>query len=381
MLLAKPSSPSTRRRRVVIVTTVVTLALCAYFWHVLYNVGDWARQTSPLSYQYWVQQEFVSTKSELDCFYGRTPLDATTPTPPEPIPNHVHFIFGLANPYEDPHAGTFDFIAYLAVRSAVLGIRADKISLHYTYLADPPAPEPNKDPFSNPWVNRLKDDITLVYHSPEEMNALKNQPGAHWQPAHISDILRLRLLQEQGGIYLDLDAFGLRPFTDLLRSPRDMIMGHEGGNRGGLCNAIMVARKNSAFIERWASEYNDVDLSREWNYHSVLLPKQLQMQNPDEVCALSPSALFWPTWTFSHVRWMHEPLTTHQARVWAAEIESNGGSLFGEQLAYHAWSQMSWDKYLSKLTPEIVRSRDTRFNLMVRRFLHPDLGVQGGAQP
>ncbi|KAI0490278.1 hypothetical protein F4859DRAFT_2726 [Xylaria cf. heliscus] len=365
-----------RRRSSVIVLVILAVLLAPYIWPLLYTFGDWIRQTNPWSEQYQVQQDFVSTQDELDCLFGRTPPAATNPTiETDLIPNHVHFIFGLSNPYVEPRVGTFNFISYLAVRSAVVGMRAQNISLHYTYLADPPAPEPNKNPFSNRWVDRLKDDITLVYHSPEEMAALKNQPGAHWQAAHISDILRLHLLREQGGIYLDIDVFGLRPFTDLLRSPRDIIMGHEGGNRAGLCNAIMVARKNSTFIDRWLAEYNHVDLSHEWNFHSVILPKKLQLQNPDDICALPPSTFFWPTWTWHHVQWMHEPLTRQQARQWATEIDRNGGSLFSEQLGYHAWSQMSWDRYLSGLTPEIVRTRDTRFNLLVRRFLQDDVGA------
>ncbi|KAI1171905.1 hypothetical protein F4777DRAFT_563820 [Nemania sp. FL0916] len=373
-----------RGQRVRLVLAIIVIVLLVpYVWPFLYNLGDWVRQTNPWSEQYRVQQDFVSTTDELDCLYGRTrPAPETAhvnelefPAESEPIPNHVHFIFGLSNPYDDPRVGTFNFISYLAIRSAVVGIRADNISLHYTYLAHPPAPEPNKNPFSNRWVRRLKDDITLVYHSPAEMDALKNQPGAHWQAAHVSDLLRLKLLREQGGIYLDIDSFGLRPFTDLLRSPRDMIMGHEGGNRGGLCNAIMVARKNSTFIDRWAAEYSNVDLSHEWNFHSVILPKKLQMQNPDDICALPPSTFFWPTWTWHHVQWMHEPLTRQQARQWTVEIHRNGGSLFGEQLAYHAWSQMAWDRFLSRLTPEMIRTRDTRFNLLVRRFLHEDVGA------
>ncbi|KAI1437437.1 hypothetical protein GGR50DRAFT_645016 [Xylaria sp. CBS 124048] len=368
----------------VLVIVISVLFLGPYVWPCLYYFGDWVRQTNPWSYQYEVQQDFVSTNDELDCLYGRTPPLAThslslaeiEPSPiPIPIPNHVHFIFGLSNPYDDPHVGTFNFISYLAVRSAIVGMRAENISLHYTYLADPPSPEPNEDPYSNRWVRYLKDDITLAYHSPEEMEALKDQPGAHWQAAHISDILRLKLLREQGGIYLDIDAFGLRPFTDLLKSPRDMIMGHEGGNRGGLCNAIMVARKNSTFIDRWAAEYNHVDLSHEWNFHSVILPKRLQLQSSDDICALPPSTFFWPTWTWHHVQWMHEALTRQQARQWTAEIYRNGGSLFAEQLAYHSWSQMAWDRYLKHLTPEIIRTRDTRFNLLVRRFLQDNVNA------
>ncbi|KAI2643547.1 hypothetical protein GGS21DRAFT_496944 [Xylaria nigripes] len=376
VLSGKISLLHPRRTRHIIFVVIVVLCFVPYTWPLLYSFGDWVRQTNPWSYQYQIQQDFVSTSDELDCLYGRTrPTIVDSPADLEPIPNHVHFIFGLSNPYDDPHVGTFNFISYLAVRSAIVGMQADNISLHYTYLADPPSHEPNKDPYSNRWIYRLKDDITLTYHSPEEMDALKNQPGVHWQAAHISDILRLKLLREQGGIYLDIDAFGLRPFTDLLRSPRDMIMGHEGGNRGGLCNAIMVARKNSTFIDRWAAEYNNVDLSHEWNFHSVILPKRLQLQKPDDICALPPSTFFWPTWTWRHVQWMHEPLTRQQARQWTAEIYRNGGSLFGEQLAYHAWSQMAWDRYLKYLTPDRVRTRDTRFNLLMRRFLQDDVGV------
>ncbi|CAJ2510414.1 Uu.00g051170.m01.CDS01 [Anthostomella pinea] len=367
---------SFRRKRNFTILTIVSLGLFGPFiLPSIINLGARIRQTHPFSYQWTVQQDFVSTKDELDCLYGRLPPStASSDVEIEPIPNHVHFIYGLSNPYVKPGAGTFDFLCYLAVRSAIVGMKADKVSLHYTYLADPPAPEPNTSPLSNPWIYRLKDDVTLEYHSPEEMAALKSSPGATWQAAHISDILRLKLLQEQGGIYLDMDAYGLRPFTDLLKSPRGMIMGHEGGDRGGLCNAIMVARQNSTFIDRWFGEYNNVDLSKEWNYHSVRVPKQIQLAHADEVCALPPSSFFWPTWTWHHVEWMHQPLSADEARHWAVEMEKNGGSLYGEQLAYHAWSQMAWDRYLKKLTPEVVRTRDTRFNLMVRGFLQDDLG-------
>ncbi|KAI0145073.1 glycosyltransferase family 32 protein [Xylariaceae sp. FL1272] len=365
-----------RRRRTLIATLLVFSFIAAFEWRYFYDLGDWVRQTRPYSYQYEVQKEFTPTQEELDCLHGVTPA---TKSNIDPIPNHVHFIFGLANPYEKRNAGTFDFLAFLAVRSASVGIKAERVFLHYTYLADPPSPEPNKDPYSNPWVSRLKENITLVYHSPEEIDALKDRAEANWQAAHVSDVLRLKILSEQGGIYLDIDAFGLRPFTDVLKSPRDMIMGHEGGNRAGLCNAIMVARAGSSFIERWTAAYDSVDLTREWNYHSVLLPKEMQMQTPDDICTLPPDSFFWPTWTWKHVDWMHESIDKTEADHWASEIERHGGSLFENQLAYHGWSQMSWNRYLKHLTPEIIRTHDTRFNLMVRRFLLDDMGNDLGS--
>lgn len=105
----------------------------------------------------------------------------------------------------------------------------------------------------------------------------------------------------------------------------------------------------------------------------MLLPKELADAHPREVCALAPDAFFWPTWTWRHIEWMHEPLSGLEAARWRAEIERHGGSLFENQLAYHAWGQMAWDRHLKTLTPAVVRTRDTRFNLMLRRFLEDDL--------
>jgi mannosyltransferase OCH1-like enzyme len=60
-----------------------------------------------------------------------------------------------------------------------------------------------------------------------------------------SDILRLELLRQHGGIYADIDFECVRPFGDLL--PEDcFIYGDEGPYRPG--NAIMAARKGHPFL-------------------------------------------------------------------------------------------------------------------------------------
>ncbi|KAK3316203.1 hypothetical protein B0H66DRAFT_625122 [Apodospora peruviana] len=354
----------------------------------LYRIGDYVRQTNPWSGQKYVELAFSPIQAELACLYGhpipgadshyrdehgvqvstaRTNTTAVT----EPIPNIVHFIFGLQNPLRNPQAGHFDFLCYLAVRSAIVSLRPDTIYLHYTYL---PSDHSNNntnvdDPMNNPWIRRLSKHIRLIHHPPPATD------NNNIQYSHLSDMMRLQFLLEKGGIYLDMDAFALRSFHDLLNPPagRDVVLGHEGGNRWGLCNGIMAARPNSTFVSRWLASYEHVDFSREWNYHSVRLPKKLAGLHPSEICALAPDAFFWPTWTWRHVHWMHEELDTNTTQFWQEKIDRHGGSLFGNQVAYHAWSQMAWDRHLSGLTPEVVRRKDTRFNLLVRQFMEEDL--------
>ncbi|OIW24436.1 hypothetical protein CONLIGDRAFT_623286 [Coniochaeta ligniaria NRRL 30616] len=333
--------------------------------------GDYVRQTNPFSGQKDIELAFIPTESELACLNGIYDAKVTRPSDgqaTEPIPNIVHFIFGLKNPLYHADAGHFDFLSYLAVRSALVSLYPEQLFIHYTYLAEPPSEDANADPLTNPWIRRLMrhSSVKLVHHKPDVSDT---------QYAHLSDTMRLEFLLEQGGIYLDIDAFALRPFDDIRTAPhpRDIVLGHEGGNRWGLCNAVIAARPNSTFVSRWLDSYSTVDFTHEWNYHSVLLPKEMADRYPEELCALAPDAFFWPTWTWRHVEWMHQPLSREEARYWQKEIEANSGSLFKNQLAYHSWNQMSYDRHLKGLTPDAVRTKDTRFNLLVRRFVEDDL--------
>jgi hypothetical protein len=66
---------------------------------------------------------------------------------------------------------------------------------------------------------------------------------------------------------------------------------------------------------------------------------------------------------------MHELLNEEEVVETEERLERNGGSLYDGQLAYHAWNQISWSLYLSGLNDEKVSQRDTRFNIMMRRFI------------
>lgn len=292
---------------------------------------------------------FGITPLEYACQYDALQYDG--PSKP-PIPNIVHFIIGL-------HDSELSFPAYLSIRSALQILQPDTVKLHHTENLN----EQNKH------IQTLLSDprVHLVQH---DASAVKEAMRGSAHYAHLSDILRLQLLYSEGGIYLDADAYVLQPFDSLLRSPRDVVMGHEGGDRSGLTNAIILARPGASFIARWIESYADFE-EGEWNQHSVLLPAKMAVEpgHEDEVCRLSPHAFFWPTWTRPHIRWMHEPLSARDFVATKMELEANNGSLIEGQMAYHGWNSLAWEKYFSNMDEQSVRTKATRFNLMVRRFL------------
>lgn len=298
----------------------------------------------------------------MKCLAGTLPLNSSTTVgkavekekTKQPISKTVHFIWGLKEG-RGSHA-RFGFLEYLSIRSALIAIKPKEVIIHHAALDK-----------SSIWFKKLERRITLQYHDPKKDKVLIKTKG--WQAAHRADLLRLEILKGKGGIYLDLDVLALRSFDTLLKGSRDMVMGMEGGNRAGMANAVIISRPNAKFLDRWIESYSSFSPNTEWNYHSVTLPLAMSKQFPDEICALSPTGFFWPTWTNVHVEFMHTVLEKEEKEKTEREIEKYQGALFDGQLAYHAWSQMAWDRYLKFLTPEKIKSEDTRFNMLMRRFL------------
>ena len=302
----------------------------------------------PLPYNRGVDTyDFFTTEIEDLCLNGSRLNNLPTEAP---IPNTVHYVIGL-------HDAELSFLAYLSILTASKSLNPATVKLHHTENLN----------ITNEYIQLLVQDqrVKLVLH---DANTVASEMKLSNHFAHMADVLRLKVLYSEGGIYLDSDVYILQSFDALRNSSRDVVLGYEGGNRGGLCNAVVTARTRADFINRWIDSYANFSAG-EWNSHSVILPKQMAEKYPDEVCTLSPHAFFWPTWTRRHLKWMYEPLGKEEAMRAQEILDANGGSYFDGQLAYHSWNQLAWKPYLSKLTEEIIKRDDTRFNLLIRRFL------------
>lgn len=189
------------------------------------------------------------------------------------IPSIVHFSFGMA----DGDDVSFGLIQYLSVISALHVLGPQRVLIHY-----------DQQPSGIYW-DMLKDHVELK--KARKVTSIFGNPISHY--AHKADIIRIEALLEYGGIYLDMDVFVLRPF-DALLVHNDFVMGLEQGI--GLCNAVILANKDSPFLKRWYESYRDFHQS-DWNRHSVRLPAQMARLYPNEITVLDDHKFFWPLWT------------------------------------------------------------------------------------
>ncbi|NOT52498.1 MAG: hypothetical protein HOP10_14610 [Chitinophagaceae bacterium] len=273
------------------------------------------------------------------------------------IPNILHFVFGMA---PDFGGKPFSLCHYLSVRSAVELNNPGKALFHYQY-------EPTGE-----WWEKVKPFLTL--NKVVAPDSFMGQPLYH--VAHKADVIRLQMLKEMGGIYMDLDTISIKPLTSLLNN--SFAIGQElkpkwvpknwrqrfkyqlgfikdVSGSTGLCNAVLLSEQNSEFVNRWLNEYKTFrskGRDKYWNEHSVLVPERLAAAHPETITQLSPYAFHYPLYDKAGLRSMFEEATE-----------------FPEAYLHHLWESFSWDSYLSKLTGEGIKNIDTTYNLIARKYL------------
>ncbi len=276
------------------------------------------------------------------------------------IPNIFHFVFGMA---ADFGGRPFSLSHYLAIKSAVDVNQPETVYFHYEF-------EPTGE-----WWEKAKPLLTL--------NKLKAPDQFMGRPlyhvAHKADVVRLQALKEWGGIYLDLDTICVRPLHELFN--HSFIIGQElkaayipknwrqkikyrirtwwkgkaVDEINGLCNAALLAEKNSAFVNLWLDTYKSFrskGRDKYWNEHSVLVPIQLAVQHPTLITFLGPYAFHYPLYNQPGLLSMFETTTA-----------------FPEAYLHHLWESFSWDKYLSQLTVQDIMERDSTYNCIARKHL------------
>lgn len=265
------------------------------------------------------------------------------------IPKVVHYIYLSKG---GSKLKPWSLVHHVCVASAARRINPDRIIVHC-----------DQEP-EGPWWKLTRDlvEIRLVT-APTSIygNPLLN-------PAHKADVLRLGILHEEGGIYLDIDVLVHRDFDDLL--DHELVMGAEGENAvHGVANSVMASAPGSRFIARWQKEYvwfRGESITKFWSEHSLQVPLKLSREFPDEITVLDERAFHWPLWT--------------EEGLHALFADPRPGDVKGTY-ANHLWESKSWIQYLEDLTPGRVRTVDSAFHSWCRPYLDGVPDTYGGTKP
>lgn len=272
------------------------------------------------------------------------------------IPKIVHFIFGLRPDFGNKE---FSYIHYLSVITAAKNIKPEKIIFHYQYKP------------SGFWWERTKKFVTLnEVEAPDHI--FGNKLNAF---QHKADVLRLQILKNMGGIYLDMDIVVLNSFDDLLQHKN--VMGIEPSQ--GLCNAVILCETNSLFIDTWYNSYRTFQ-NNKWNYHSIKMPFNIAQTMQNEIEIVDYYSFFYPfykdnaqyyLWGVKHDHkkmfdWLTKDILLkfyrflpfsdsryvpifHQLKPIQWHYEK-----MKKSYCIHLWETIWWDKYLKNITPDTI---------------------------
>jgi len=177
------------------------------------------------------------------------------------VPNYVHFLR-----FSKP---ALTFVEAVCLIAAFKHQRPTRIYIH--------ANVPQSGKYWNVvktvpglWETLFFRNITL----PREIFGQVFKPA--WRVYHASDVTRIRILIEFGGIFLDNDSYIVKSLDDFRRF--EMAIGWYPGK--SLQNQIIVAHKDARFLKLWLESYRDNYQPSNWYYNAGELPTKILDENP-----------------------------------------------------------------------------------------------------
>jgi predicted O-methyltransferase YrrM len=139
-----------------------------------------------------------------------------------------------------------------------------------------------------------------IYNSKEPVNNkywddIKNQPKVkiikidvpqhfdgfelkHFQ--YKADVVRLEVLYEHGGVYLDLDMIIIRPFDEVFNSGHSFYISKERAGHDCLINAFLASKPKNEFIKLWLNAFKSGLRLGIWAHHIRDSNKKLLDEHP-----------------------------------------------------------------------------------------------------
>jgi hypothetical protein len=195
----------------------------------------------------------------------------------ELIPKIIHFIF-ISNP---KYKGMSMAVA-MAIKSAKVIYPDWQVWLHHSKDFPMNAETDQYFKIASQYIDKF-----IMEEVPE---TIAGKPIQFIQ--HKADWLRLQILKEHGGIYLDTDVFSIRPISNNIRKYNTVLARQFGDS---ICNAMIMTQPNSTFINAWIDSYLKDYRPDQWGWNSLILSLQIAIayETTGEVNILDKQLFFY----------------------------------------------------------------------------------------
>ncbi|XP_077984835.1 uncharacterized protein LOC144439422 [Glandiceps talaboti] len=220
------------------------------------------------------------------------------------IPNIAHYIWFGCN--------VFRFDHLIVVLSAYRVMKADEIMFHTDC-------EPN----GVYWEEAKHTIPVLAVKERKVPSVVFNNSLKKSEIYHKSDIIRLQVLMQYGGVYMDNDVIVVNSLEPLRHF--DSVLGREDPTR--LNNGIILARKNSLFIKLYHDAYQIYNRFC-WNCDSIQFPNTLAAQCPhlihiDRDHLVKPGVMATEVIFENQFPWWRNHFTIHTWIRWYFDLPKN----------------------------------------------------------
>ena len=173
----------------------------------------------------------------------------TNKTSPElKVPNIIHYIW-----YYSPEIKLLRFRQFLSILSVHKIVNPEVIYFHT-----------DREPSGTYWEHAKKiPNFKINYRNPPTQLFGKPIKPPRYHTSN-SNVDRLKILMEYGGIYLDFDTLIIRPLDDLRKY--DCTIGLEQEDKA--CGNIIICHKDAPFLTMWLNSFLDDYRTDNWAYNT-----------------------------------------------------------------------------------------------------------------
>jgi len=177
-------------------------------------------------------------------------------------------------------------------------------------------------------------------------------------PQYISDVMRLQILLDWGGVYMDTDMLLMMDLNSHVKAAGEhdrLFMCWEDSSKTSVCNALMISPQENLFLKTWLDKIPEALQSPTWAEGGVVLPAKLAM-NPylNEHRAILHHSFACPLDLSKN--WMFDPALKQEAK-----------DRVGNAHAIHIF-ETYWRDIIKDITPEWIEKNDCLFSELISGY-------------